>query len=151
MKVIAWSFRMLSLGVVFSRDPDGDEWDCRRHLAAGSTLACRALLLQVRGSPCTVFVSSLEQPSHLLETRSSPRGPVRLHVHKLGCALAPRETVRLRLSPVSSGSADSGKSASSTARLSPELCGFRLAAHSGFRRCWCGLDGTLVRNDNYLD
>ena len=28
---------------------DGDEWDCRRHLAAGSTLACRALLLQVRG------------------------------------------------------------------------------------------------------
>ena len=49
MKVIAWSFRVLSLGVVFSRDPDGDEWDCRRHLAAGSTLACRALLLQVRG------------------------------------------------------------------------------------------------------
>ena len=40
MKAIAWSFRALSLGVVFSRDPDGDEWDCRRRLALRAGLSC---------------------------------------------------------------------------------------------------------------
>ena len=59
MKVIAWSFRMLSLGVVFSRDPDGDEWDCRRRLAAPRICWKCAAALE---GPCAYTSTSLAAP-----------------------------------------------------------------------------------------